>query len=444
MKIHWLSPLLPAKTGVAHYSSHLLPRLAERAEVVVFTPQESWSPEIEKTVQVRAIGQEDRRFWRELHEADLTVCHLSRAALFHGAIVEIARRHPSLVVLHKSRLFGLVAEAVVGIRGQAGRFLDLCEDEAGMPGRRVGQRYLRGESPLALESELPFTGLAIEGALGVVVHSAWARRDVEKVAPPGLPLLELPLPGGAPGAGEPERPAPAGGELPRRLIAFGHFGPERRLDLLLEALARWPGRRELHLDVFGELRDPDRVVGLRDRLGLQPQVTFRGFVLDEELAAAQRQATLGIDLRTPGLGGASLVRLEMWRRGLPVAGTPLGGDADALLPIGEGWAPADFERVFAAAGDAELLAELAARGRRRVAAAHDPGVYAERFLDFARRAAGETPRCLEQLWHKRLGRLFGGPAAALAPSVGGRLAAAAQRVPGEISKPRRSRLALGE
>lgn len=437
MKIHWLSPLLPAKTGVAHYSSHLLPRLAEKAEVVVFTPQESWSPEIESSVRVRPIGHEDRRFWRELHEADLTVCHLGRAALFHGAIVEIARRHPSLVVLHKSRLFGLVAEAVVGIRGQAGRFLDLCGDEAGRPGRRVGQRYLRGESPLSLERELPFTGLAIEGALGVVVHSAWARRDVEQVAPPGLPLLELPLPWPAGDPAELPPAPPAGDGEPRRLITFGHFGPERRLDLLLEALARWPGRQGLHLDVFGELRDPERVVGLRDRLGLQPQVTFRGFVLEDELAAAQRQATLGIDLRTSSLGGASLVRLEMWRRGLPVAGTPLaaepGGD-DALLPIREGAERSDFERIFAAAADPALLRELAALGRNAVAARHDPGAYADAFLAFAARAAGETPRCLEQLWQKRLGRLFEGTEG----SAGSRLAAAALAVPAEIPKSRRA------
>lgn len=434
MKIHWLSPLLPAKTGVAHYSSHILPRLAEKAEVVVFAPQESWDPEIEDAVQVRPIGHEDRRFWRELHEADLTVCHLGRAGSFHGAIVEIARRHPSLVVLHKSRLFGLVAEAVVGIRGQVDRFLDLCEEEAGRPGRRVGSRFLRGESPLALEEEMPFTGFGIEGALGAVVHSPFARRDVDKVAPAGLPLLELPLPW--PAGDEDEHSSPAGREGGvLRLITFGHFGPERRLDLLLEALARWPGRRGFHLDVFGELRDPERVVGLRDRLGLQPQVTFRGFVLDSELAAAQRQAALGIDLRTVDLGGSSLVRLEMWRRGLAVAGTPLADDAEALLPIREGSEAADFERVFAAAGDPFLLAELAARGRRVLAAAHDPGAYATAFLAFAERAAGETPRCLEQLWQRRIAGLFGAGAAGQASVAGSRIAAAAQRVPAEILAP---------
>lgn len=430
MKIHWLSPLLPAKTGVAHYSRHLLPHLAARAEVVVFTPHEKLSDEMEQWVEVRPIGHEDRRFWRELHEADLTVCHLSRAALFHGAIVEIARRHPSLVVLHKSRLFGLLTDAVVGLRGRADRFLELCQDEAGAPGRRVGQRWLRGETALALEAELPFTGLAIDGALGVVVHAPGARADVERVAPPGLPLLELPLPwpaaeATAAAAGSGSWPT-AGG--PRRLLTFGHFGPERRLDLLLEALARWPGRRDFHLDVFGELRDPERVVGLRDRLGLQPQVTFRGFVLEEELAAAQRQATLGIDLRTPSLGGSSLVRLEMWRRGLPVAGTPApgGGDEGALLPIREGSEAADFAHAFAATGDPDLLARLVDRGRRLLASAHDPAAYAEVFLRFAARAADQAPRCLEQRWQRRMHRLLSGAA-------GGALAAAARRVPKELS-----------
>jgi glycosyltransferase involved in cell wall biosynthesis len=422
LKIHWLSPLLPAKTGVAHYSEHLLPRLAERAEVVVFTPHENLPLALESCVTVRPIGQEDRRFWRELHQADLTVCHLSRAAPFHGAIVEIARRHPSLVVLHKSRLFGLVTESVVGIRGQVDRFLELCDDEAGRPGRRVGQRWLRGENPLALEHELPFTALGIEDALGVVVHSPPARRDVELVAPPGLPLLELPLPWPADeNAGAAEKTTSG----PRRLIAFGHFGPERRLDLLLEAVAAWPGKSELRLDVFGELREPEKIVGLRDRLGLQPQVTFRGFVLEEELAAAQRHADLGIDLRASSLGGASLVRLEMWRRGLAVAGTPTedGSDGGALLPVREGHERADFAAAFAALDDRRRLAELAERGRRIVAERHDPAAYAEAFLRFASVAAGQTRRCLEQRWQRRIHRLF---------PAGGKLAPAAAKVPAEI------------
>ena len=428
MKIHWLSPLLPAKTGVAHYSRHLLPRLAERAEVVVFTPQESWDREIEKQVEVRAIGQEDRRFWRELHQADLTICHLSRAASFHGAIVEIARRHPSLVVLHKSRLFGLFTEAVVGIRAQVERFLELCDDEGGPPGRRAGQRWLRGENPLELERELPFTGLAIEGALAVLVHSRQARLDVERVAPAGLPLLELPLPW--PAAAADAATAVVAASRPagrRRLITFGHYGAERRLELLLEALAASPHRAELQLDIFGELREPQSVVRLRDRLGLQPQVTFRGFVLENELTAAQRQASLGLDLRSPSLGGASLVRLEMWRQGLPVAGTPAGDDSDhgSILPIREGSESADLEEAFAAVFDPERLAELAAAGHKRLLAHHDPAAYADALLALAQKAQGEIPRCLDERWQKRIRRISG-------LAAGGRLEVAALRAAAEI------------
>lgn len=407
MKIHWLSPLLPAKTGVAHYSRHILPRLAELAEVVVFTPQESWDPEIESSVRVRSIGQEDRRFWRELHEADLTICHLGRPAPFHGAIVEIARRHPSLVVLHESRLFGLLTDALVGIRGQVDRFLEICKAEAGRPGFRVGERWLRGESALALEAELPLTSFAIEGALGVMVHSCSARQDVERVAPPGLPLLEMPLPWPADEA----RTVPPGGEPAARaggrLVVFGHCGSERRLDLLLEALASSPLRQHLQLDIYGELREPEAIVRQRDRLGLQPQVTFHGYVLEEKLVAALHVASLGIDLRTPCLGGASLVRLEMWRQGLAVAGTPAadGCDEDALLPIREGREREDLERAFAASADQGQLAELAERGRQLLRRRHDPALLAEALLAFGEVARGQVARCLEQRWRRRASRV---------------------------------------
>lgn len=415
MKIHWLSPLFPAKTGVAHYSRYLLPELAKRAEVVVFTPQESWDEEVDHHVQVRPFGREDRRFWRELHEADLTICHLGRPAAFHGAIAEVARRHASLVVLHESRLFGLLSDAVVGIRGQVERFLELAEKTAGPAGRRAASRWLRGEEVLELERRLPFTGLFTEGALGVVVHSALAALDVEREGEAGLPVLELPLPC------PPEPLYAVPHELrvtnagPRRLVVCGHLGQEHDLELLLETLARSPQGRELHLDVFGELRQPERVVRLRDRLGLQPRVTFRGFVLEHELAAALQTARLGFDLRWPWLGGASLGRLEMWRHGLPVVARPRSPqEADeGILPLRDGTERADLEAALelAAANSLEADAELqrlATRGGELLRARHGPADYAEALVDFAGRAARETPRCLELRWRQQIRELLGG------------------------------------
>lgn len=415
MKIHWLSPLFPAKTGVAHYSRYLLPELAKRAEVVVFTPQESWDPEVDHHVRVRPFGREDRRFWRELHEADLTICHLGRPAAFHGAIAEVARRHASLVVLHESRLFGLLSDAVVGIRGQVERFLELAEKTAGPAGRRAASRWLRGEEVLELERRLPFTGLFTEGALGVVVHSALAALDVEREGEAGLPVLELPLPC------PPEPLYAVPHELrvtnagPRRLVVCGHLGQEHELELLLETLARSPQGRELHLDVFGELRQPERVVRLRDRLGLQPRVTFRGFVLEHELAAALQTARLGFDLRWPWLGGASLGRLEMWRHGLPVVarpGSPQEAD-EGILPLRDGREKTDLEAALelAASSSPEADAELhrlATRGGELLRARHGPADYAEALLDFAGRAARETPRCLELRWRQQIRELLGG------------------------------------
>ena len=429
MKIHWLSPLFPAKTGVAHYSRYLLPELAKRAEVVVFTPQESWDVEIDRHVEVHTFGREDRRFWRELHEADLTICHLGRPAAFHGAIAEVARRHASLVVLHESRLFGLLSDAVVGIRGQVERFLELAEKAAGPAGRRAASRWLRGEQVLDLEHQLPFTGLFTEGALGVVVHTAVAARDVEREGEAGLPVLELPLPCPSEVLFEVPREVRGAHPGPRRLVVCGHLGQEHDLELLLEVLASSPQGRELHLDVFGELRQPERVVRLRDRLGLQPRVTFRGFVLENELAAALQTARLGFDLRWPWLGGASLSRLEMWRHGLPVVARPRSAAAadEGILVLREGMERADLEAALALAAadsseaDAELR-RLATRGGEWLRGHHRPAAYAEALLEFAGRVVLETPRCLELRWGQQIAELLGGSG----------MSASALRVLGEL------------
>src|SRR3712207_5618000 len=103
MKINWFSPLPPAKTDIAHCTARVLPALAERARVTLWTDEASWDPGLERYAAVRRY-RPDAPPWTELNRADANVYHIGNNYLFHGSIWQVSRRLPGIVVMHDVRL----------------------------------------------------------------------------------------------------------------------------------------------------------------------------------------------------------------------------------------------------------------------------------------------------------------------------------------------------
>ena len=55
MKINWFSPLLPARTDIAHYTARILPALKSSAQITLWTHQPEWDRELENHARVRRI-----------------------------------------------------------------------------------------------------------------------------------------------------------------------------------------------------------------------------------------------------------------------------------------------------------------------------------------------------------------------------------------------------
>ncbi|MDX6527663.1 MAG: hypothetical protein QOI43_3174, partial [Gaiellales bacterium] len=77
MKVAYYSPLPPSRSGIADYSTLLLPALEERAEVVV--------------------AQQGRR----APAADVTLYHVGNDPEAHGWILDALWDRPGVVVLHE-------------------------------------------------------------------------------------------------------------------------------------------------------------------------------------------------------------------------------------------------------------------------------------------------------------------------------------------------------
>lgn len=391
MRINWFCPLPPAKTGIADYADRLIPELAGQVDLEVWTDQDQWAPWIDQIVRVRRFKAHTMPI-PELNRADLNIYHIGNNATFHTSIWQVSRRHPGLVVLHDAILhdfaLGLGEREYVGLLARYYGSQAVADGTHLRLGRMgieyVGRRY-------------PMVDCAVDGALAVLVHGTVAQRDLQERF--DVPCIYAPMPYRVTSEPKPEMsPAQAESSRVHRLIVFGHLSYNRRIDVLLEALAGFEHRDRFRLDIYGQIWDPEWVQALVRRGGLARQVTMHGSVPKHELDAALDQADVAINLRFPTRGEASLSQLVIWDHALPSLVTRADWYAtlpeDCVAHVRPDAEVEDIRRYFVDYLENPAYFEaMGRRGRARLLEVHSPQTFIQAIQDCARQA-GE--------WRRRL------------------------------------------
>jgi glycosyltransferase involved in cell wall biosynthesis len=393
MKLNWFSPLPPASTDIAHYTTRVLPALASRAEVTLWTDQEHWDAGLKRYAEVRRYSPE-RAPWAELNRADISVYHIGNNPLFHGSIWQLSRAAPGLVVLHDMRLHHFFD----GLYRVKWRDLDAYQSVMGKyygeQGRLDAFECFKQEACNidSMAERYPLTQLATENALGVLVHTreAFAQLKLDRLRPAAyapLPYEAGPRPQPVQASSEDSVGAING--PPYHLIVFGYLGRNRRLDALLEALAEFPQKEHFRLDIYGQVLDDNKHLRANIRaLGLKRLATVRGFVPEAELDQALARAHLAINLRYPTMGEASGSQLRIWSHALPSLVTQVGWYASLPAETVAFVRPAHeiqdiqshLKAFLNAPGDFAMMGQ---RGRVLLEQEHAPDAYAQALLDFA-------------------------------------------------------------
>jgi glycosyltransferase involved in cell wall biosynthesis len=328
--------------------------------------------------------------WRAISEADLTFYQMGNDPRYHHAIWHISRQHPGIVILHDLMLqhffSGLVFHNLGFNRRQ---YLELVERHHGTQGRILAESHLHGLlGTEELGLRCPLTGAATDNALAVIVHSEAAYRMVSAE----LPAAYLPLCICAPAP--PEKPAPRSGDSerhPYHLSLFGFLGPNRRLPVLLRALAGFARRDRFRLDIYGTIEGEEKVQQLIGRLGLADLVTMRGFVHHDELDEALRRTDLVVNLRNPSMGEASASQLHLWQYGLPALVSRAAWyetlPEDTVAFVRPDHEAEDIQAHLAGfLDDPEKYRQLGRNGQRHVTENHSMESYAHSLLEMAHRA----------------------------------------------------------
>ncbi|MFN2454457.1 MAG: glycosyltransferase [Pyrinomonadaceae bacterium] len=424
MKLHWFSPLLPAATEVAYYTARVLPALAKRSRVVLWTNQSEWDTRLETHAEVREYDLANPPF-AELNRDGVAFYHIGNNPLFHNAIWQMSLLHGGAVVLHDVSLHHFFDGIYRAQWQDAGGYLAEMDFHYGATGRRDAAECFdtNARNIDYMAQQYPLTPLALRHALGVLVHTPEAFKKLREQN--RWPVAYAPLPFARDVAlmrrnlSTKDRQRAAVSEtMPCRLIVFGYLGRNRRVDALLQALAGMPERAHFHLDIYGKLLESERVCAEIASLNLEGQVTVHGFAADEELDEALARADVAINLRNPTMGEASSSQLRLWDHALPSLVTQVGWYAtlpeDAVAFVRVNHEIEDIQsHLRELLVNPERFKAMGERGREMLETNHSPEKYAEAVIrlaqlaqDFRTHAAAtslaERAGALMSEWNKAL------------------------------------------
>jgi hypothetical protein len=387
--IHWVSPLPPAETDIAHYTRRILPALSERAELTLWTDSTTWDKELERFCSVRSLDPlqilpKDMKASEHCSNRPGTLfINMGNAWMFHAGLLMLARRMPSVIVMHDISVQEMLLDAIKNRILSKAEYLSAMHRWYGQKGRTAATRALDGRMSAAqLGQDFPGFELAMEQAIAVLTHTPAASKAVANRG--SVPAFQLNLPFQANKSG-PKRQAMTG---PLRLVQFGHIGPNRRLEEILDALAAMGPDFDFVFDVVGRVWKPDLIKRKCDALGMAAKVRLHGYVSEQHLDALIAQAHLVFNLRHPTMGEASGSQLRIWNA------------AAASVVTDQGWyAELPRDTVFHVPLDDEILAlrdlmeridkdrslgqSIGQAGHRHLIAHHNPEQYADGIVEVA-------------------------------------------------------------
>lgn len=289
-RIAWLSPMPPAKSGIATYSRAVLDGL----DRIGYTRRHH---------AIEPIWPVKQKHSATLPWHTMAVYHLGNNVEHHAEIYDHAIRTPGLVVVHDLAL----DEFVIGMIARAHPFGYPAMREASMNGPRL-EGFPEAESNEPLR--LPYIAHAARHARGIIVHSPFVERYLRAFGC-RTPVYLAPHP--VPERDEDVRRADKRAPVMRGPLesmgmktlvgVFGDRNAAKLIDIVLAAIGRLPD--DVHLVVVGRPIPGYDLEPLVTKSGLGSRVSIHTDVSDEDFLAWLCAADVSIDLRFPHRGEVS-------------------------------------------------------------------------------------------------------------------------------------------
>jgi len=345
LRLAFVSPLPPARSGIAGYSADLLPELAKYYDIELVRAQEHVGAPGDLFPQRSA-----EWFDRHAHEFDRIVYQFGNST-FHSHMFGLLERHPGVVVLHDFFLSGVLNhdEAKHALPNHYSRMLYLAHGYLALVAERDQGRAASCHT-------YPCNRVVLERASGVIVHSLHSVELAQRWY--GAALARnwriLPLLRTLPAALDKHtaRRELGLGEDAILVCSFGMLAATKCNDDIVEAwLGSEAGRDpRCHLVFVGEAGNDAFGIELRKRIASHPRIRITGYAGDAAYRSWLAAADGAIQLRRGSRGETSAGVLDCLSYGLPTIVNAHGSAAEvpqqACLRITDAFSPAELRAAI--------------------------------------------------------------------------------------------------
>jgi glycosyltransferase involved in cell wall biosynthesis len=308
MRIAWFTPLAPT-SAIGRFSVIVTERLALSADVELWV--EGDGPTLRTFVPVVRFDANDHGLRVRLREYDMLAFNIGNHEPFHGAILQVARREPGIVILHDVFNHHLLAGYYGQREGSAQRYVDEARRWYGAEGERFALAFLRGREAAEDYARFPLFEPLVVRHVGAITHSRWhAQAVAERCRVPAEPVFLAYQP---PVMSVPPRAALGIPPAKTLMVSVGFVNANRRIDVVLRALADSELRDRVVYRILGPLgHEPYRrkLEALIQELGLGGSVSLLGYADEATLAAHLVHADICMNLRYPVTESASASVIE--------------------------------------------------------------------------------------------------------------------------------------
>ena len=307
-RVAWLSPMPPARSGIATYSQAVL----EGLERIGYTPGKH---------KIQPYWPIKHKHWATVPWHTMAVYHLGNNLEFHGDIYDLAIRTPGLLVIHDLAL----DDFVMGMVATAQPFGHQALREGLLLAPRLhGFEEAERNEPL----RVPTIAHAARNARGIVVHSPFVERYLRAFGCK-TPVYVVPHPviekahdvRRAEGRARVIRGSLESMGMRTLIGVFGDQNAAKLIDVVLEAMVHLP--RDVHLALVGRRIPGYDTEPLVRASGLGARASLHTDVSDEDFLAWMCAADVAVDLRFPHRGEVSGALSRSMQCGRPtvVSGT---------------------------------------------------------------------------------------------------------------------------
>ncbi len=326
MRLAYFSPLPPSKSGIADYSSELLPVLSRGAEISVFVEQ---TTEVDRHASQTNYRVQPAGRFEELHAKepfDLCIYHQGNNP-YHEYIYDRALKTPGLVVLHEHCLHHLIAWKTLG-RDNEESYRDEMFFAYGRNGAEIAEMRSRGCGSDYQQFVYPLNRRLVSSSLGVIVHNEYAASQIETLSAPdfNVPRVEV----------VPHHLSPLVYELDtfdkaecRRALgipadawviaSFGFVTLSKRIPALLRTFRKLldivPDARCL---IVGEDHWKWSIKPVIEEMGLAEKVQITGYTSEQDFFRYLKAVDVVVNLRYPTAGETSGTLIRALGAGKPV------------------------------------------------------------------------------------------------------------------------------